>query len=371
MAKTITETKKFILNFFEGSKINEKNDILTISDVPADFEAFVGKKAPYRLVFNFEKHNKTDNSELITKGSYFLSTIRDFMLDKGQTNLLKLDISKEVDVNDHIKFGNCELISIKKTKAYRFLPKFTFLSSFQYLNEKKQFMKSILVKDRKVLDLDLGKLTEGKKTDIGEVEVDEDYNVAMIKIANIVREETKDIKKYLRKKLKKELERIKDYYSDQIQEKDEEIEGCKNKIKLLGSKLKHTYYERDADILKMKIREYEERLEKLKKYGYSKRLRVEQSFHIADETNKHALLIDNHLMNVSIISYPYDIFTLVCQKNSVKKSVQVNYDLLFEKFDVLACESCNKAVKKIDLCKKDHLVCKKCLKKCSCCKKKS
>lgn len=370
--KDIIETKKFILDFFEGSNIHERNDVLTINDVPSDFEDFVGKKGPYKLVFNFEKHNKVANSELITKGSYFLSSIRDYLLDKGQTSLLKLDIpSKKLDINDYVKFGNCKLIDVKKTKGYGFLPKFTFLSSCQYLNEKKQIIKSIFVKDGKVIDLNLEKLKEGQKTDIGDVDVSGDYDIAMIKFVNIIKEETKEVKVSLRRKLRNELERIEDYYSSQIKEKDEEIERCKEKIKSFTSKLRHTFYDRDADILKMNIREYKERLEKLKKRSYASRLKAEEKFHIADETNKHALLIDNHLMNTSIIYYPIDVFTLVCKRNGVKRSVQLNYDSLFETFDSLACESCKKSVGKIDLCKKNHLVCRKCLKKCSCCRKKS
>jgi len=369
--KNITETKKFILDFFEDSKVHERNDTLTIGDVPADFEEFIGKKAPYKLVFDFEKHNKIDNSELITKGSYFLSSIRDYMLDKGQTSLLKLNIpSKKLDIRDHVKLGNCKLIDVKKNKEYRFLPRFTFLSSCQYLNDKKQFMKSILVKDGKILDINLGKLKEGRKADIREVDISEEYNIARIRLANTIKEETKEIKVSLRKKLRKELERIKDYYSNQIKEKDEEIERCKEKIKSFESKLRHTFYERDADILRMNIREYKERLEKLKKHGYVKRLKTEEKFHINDETDKHTLLIDNHLMNVSIIYYPLDVFTLVCQRNGVKRPIQLTYDLLSEKFDPLTCESCKNSVKKIDLCKKNHLVCKNCLKKCSCCRKR-
>ena len=370
--KEITEIKKFILDFFEGSKIQEQKGVLIIKNAKHDFEEFVGKKAPYRLVFDFEKHNKVENSELITQGSYFLSAIRDYMFDKGQTSLLKLSFPpKKLEIEEHVRLGDYELVSVKKDNKYRLFQRFTFLSSCQYLNEKKQFMKDILVKDGKILELDLGKLTVGRKADIGDVNVNHEYDLAVIRLANIIREETKEIKSSLRKKLRKELERVKAYYSDQIKEKDEEIERCQEKIKSLGSKLRHTFYERDADILKMNIRESKERLEKLKKQGYLKRLKIEEEFHVTDETNKHALLIDNHLMNLSIIYYPLEVLTLTLQGKGVKKSVQMTYDPLFDKFDPLACESCKRPVRKIVFCKKEHLVCRKCSKKCSCCKKRS
>jgi len=185
--KTLTETKKFILDFFETAKITERNEVMTIKDVPKDFETFVGKKAPYRLVFDFEKHNKIDNSELITKGSYFLSAIKDYMLNKGQTSILKWNLTKEVDITEHLKLGNCEITNIKKSKTYNFLPKFTFLSSFQYLNEKKQSMKSLFIKEGKILDITPKKLKDGIKSDIGSVDVSAEYDVAMIKLANVSR----------------------------------------------------------------------------------------------------------------------------------------------------------------------------------------
>ena len=150
------------------------------------------------------------------------------------------------------------------------------------------------------------------------------------------REEIFDgIKEVLIEKLGNELARLKAYYHHQIKEKDEEIERCQDKIKALGSQLRHTFYERDADILKMKIKEYRERLEKLKKQDYAERLKKEEKFHITDETEKHALSVENQLMNLCVIYYPSYVFSVLLNDKKKNKTIMVHYDSLLKRFDRL------------------------------------
>ena len=281
------EIKEFILEFLKSSSITDKNNLLIIENVPVDFENFIGKKAPYILTFDFDTHNKTKDSELIVKGSYFLSSIRDYLRDKAQTSLIKLNL--EVDKNQFK-----EKFEIKQEK-YSYLTEFTFLSVCQYLNEKKQFTNKFLVKDKEFLDYDLSKFKteQGKKEEIPQISIEEQYKLAQKKINEFIKKETKPIKDNLKEKLEKELTRIKDHYYKQIKEKDEEVERCEDKIKLLQSQLKHTFYERDQRILQMKIRESKQRLEELKQRTYKERLKAEEVFHINDETDKHALAISN------------------------------------------------------------------------------
>ena len=49
----------------------------------------------------------------------------------------------------------------------------------------------------------------------------------------------------LKEKLDNGLCRVKDHYHKQIKEKDDEVETCENKIKLLEIKVSHTFYDRD------------------------------------------------------------------------------------------------------------------------------
>jgi hypothetical protein len=318
--ETKNNSKEFILEFFKRSKIKDEKGILTISEVPKDFEDFIGKKSPYKLVFDIDLHNKVQDSELIMQGSYFLLAIRDYLSCKGQTSLLKI----KPDMSHLKKLKNCEI----KHSHFEFLSEFCFLSVYQYLNEKKQSMNKILIKGKKVLDLDLGKLKieNGSNEEIPEIDLNEAYQTAKTRLASYVIKEIRPIKSVLRKKLDKDLDRIKDHYFKQIKEKDEEVERCMEKIKLLKSKLKHTYYDRDISILKRLIRESGERLENLKKKSYKARLNAEEKFHTTDEIEKHVLSVKNSLINVTLFYYP--VYTLL--SSSKGKTSSIIYDPIIE-----------------------------------------
>src|SRR3989338_8954006 len=112
----------FSLEFFKSLNcsvsVKDLNRIV-VNKVPYDFETFVGKKTPYSLVFDTETHAQVENSELMTKGSYFLKAMRDYMQDKAQTTLLKLNIEVEEptkEIKKDLKFGNCKPSDIVKKK---------------------------------------------------------------------------------------------------------------------------------------------------------------------------------------------------------------------------------------------------------------
>jgi len=299
-------SKNFILEFFKNCKIKDEKEVLTVSEVPKDFEEFIGKKSPYILVFDFNLHAKIKDSELVTQGSYFLLAIKDYLRNKGQTSLLKLDIKPDLsEISKNPKLKHCKILEIKP-EGYNFLSEFSFLSIYQYLNEKKQFMNKILIRDKEILDLDLNKfkIQTGNKDEISEINLSGDYQIAKKRLNLRINKEIKTIKLHLNAKLDKELQRIKDHYFKQIKEKDEEVERCIEKIKLLKSKLKHTFYDRDISILNRLIRESSERLENLKKKSYKERLHAEEIFHINDEVEKHVLSIKNILINLALYYYP-------------------------------------------------------------------
>jgi hypothetical protein len=338
MKKEITtpkeyDPKEFILEFFKDSKILDKHGALTISEVPKSFEEFIGKKAPYRLVFDIKLHNRIKNSELIMQGSYFLLGIRDYLLDKGQTSLLKLNVQPNLaSLNKHLPKGS-KILEIKPDK-FQFISEFYFSTVYQYLNEQKQSIGRILVKDNKILDLDLSefKSRAGIKEEIPApaIGLEEDYASAKRHLDEKIKKEIKTIKPALKEKLEKELRRIKEHYLKQIKEKDEEVEACERKISMLQSKLRHTYYDRDMAILERQIRESKERLEGLKKKGYKERLKKEELFHINDEVEKHALSIKANLINATLIYYPGCLISM----SSKGKARTMSYDPVFDKLAV-------------------------------------
>ncbi len=249
--KDNTSIKNFLLEFFKESNIEEKEGVITVENVSSSFESFVGKKAPYKFVFDVNLHNKVNNSELIMQGSYFLLAIRDYLSDKAQTTLLKINIKKDIDeIKKNSLFKKFNIIELNE-KERGYIYRFSFLSNYEYLNNKKQSINTLLIKDRKVFDLDLSsiKANDDHEKNIQTPDLEEQYNFAREQLDEKISQETKTIKELLREKLKKSLFRIKDHYHKQIDEKDEELESCANKIKMLQAKLRHTTYDRDINIL--------------------------------------------------------------------------------------------------------------------------
>ena len=369
----VISNKKLILEFFKDYKPRGKNNILIIPKAPEEFEEIFGKKAPYKLVFSLNQHNITKGSDLIAKGSYFLSSIKEYMDNKGQTSLIKLNIKIPSTIINKIPLGNCSISKSQKKTDYDSLPEFTFFSEIHALNEKKQLLKKYLIKEGELLDLDLSnfKFLKANSKEIQGLDIQEQYDFARNNFKEHIENEVKPIKIKLKEKLRIGLDRINDYYKSQINEKDEEIETCKKRIKTMESELKHTFYDRDADTLKRNIKEAKVRCEMLKKQGYKARLEEEEKFHVTDEINKHTLIIKNKLVNATIFYYPKIIFSLTL--NNKPKTIEIAYNSLFNEFDFnsLVCESCKKNnIKEINLCKEGkHLVCKSCLKKCKSCKK--
>lgn len=320
--------KEFILEFFRDSNILDKNGVLTISEVPKSFEDFIGKKAPYKLVFDIKIHSRTRDSELIMQGSYFLLSIRDYLIDKGQTSLQKINIQPDpASINKNLP-RDSKIIEIKED-GLDFISEFYFLSVYQYLNEKKQSINRLLIKDKSILDLNIDKFKSrtGNREEIPSIDLNASYKLAIANLESDVEKEIRPIKLLLKEKLERELKRVKEHYVKQIKEKDEEVETCERKIKLLQSKLRHTYYQRDIDILEMQIRESKERLEKLKKKGYRERLKKEEIFHVDDEVEKHVLSIKNNLINATVFYYP--IYKILISSNGKNRSVK--YDPILEK----------------------------------------
>jgi len=369
------DMREFVLEFFKflKCKVIEKENYLKINNAPKDFEDFLGKEAPYILVFNQEQLKELGDAELITKGSYFLASIRDYLDDKGQTTVLSLMIpivNPNKEIKKEINFNNCKLIDVGKKEGKKYLTKFTFFSSCQYLNEKKQFVSPFYISNNKVLDLDLEKYNfqEGDKNDLEVKNLHDSYNVAKEELNNVIKKEIKDTKLLLKEKLDNELNRLNKHFNQQINEKDEELDKYQEKVTIFKGQLENAYYDKDIKALKNKIKKYEDYVERLKKEGYKERLKVEKSFHIQDEIDKYSLKIDNNLINLSIVHYPAFIFTISLKKGDLKKEIKISYDSLLKKLDLPICDSCKNPTKDINLCTNGHIVCNNCIKKCPDCK---
>ena len=228
--------KKLILEFFKDYGPYEKNSIIIIPKAAKEFEEIFGKKAPYKLVFSLNKYNMTHDSELITKGSYFLSSMKESMKNKGQTSLIKLNVKIPINIVNKIPLGNCSIKKSNEKKDINYLNEFTFFSDYTALNENKQFFKKYLMKDSIILKIDSSKFKflKSNSKDIPLIDILKPYKIAKNNFKKFVYEDTKDKRIELKEKLKTEIERINEYYLNQIKEKDDEIETCKKKINNLN-----------------------------------------------------------------------------------------------------------------------------------------
>ena len=365
----VENIKKFIVEFFKnlGSEITWKEKILKIDKIPENFQKFYGKKSPYYFVFEGDKIE--EHCEKIAKGSFLLKAMSNFLEDRGQTSVLKLNIEfypPEI-LRKKFRLGNCTLEEIGKKQMYNLFFRFTFITTLQYLNEKEQITSHVYIKEGKDFPLDLTKfnIIDGKKNEITIPDIREDYEIAK----NILKEKLKIkigfVGYELKKKLENELKRIENHYSNHLKEINDEIMKNQKQIEELKAKIQKGL---NIEENEKKIIRLNSILDKIKNDDKKEKLEKEMDFFILDEKNKHSLNINNKLLNTSIIYYPVFIYTLHLRNNKKKsKFVNVVIDPLTDNIQDLHCESSGKAINDIYLCVCGHLCDKTVLRKCSTC----
>ena len=237
------EIKKFAIDFFNrlGCRTKIENESLVVEGVPSDFEVFYGKKSPYKIIFDKESEN--ENSELAVKGSFLIKSMANYLENRGQTTLLKIDF--KIDPNEiirkNINLGDSILSSINKKIRYSVVVRFSFLSVFQYLNEKKQILNSICVDEKGKIDFNPEdfKMIEGSSSEFNISDINLYYLNSKKELKNITDKKTNEIKNYLGDKIKKEVERIENHYKNQKEELNKSADRLKSQIKEIEEKSKN------------------------------------------------------------------------------------------------------------------------------------
>src|SRR3989339_20594 len=310
--------KQFIIKFFENLQSTK-------------IEKFYGKKSPY--IFVFKSEDKNSQSEFIEKGNYLLKTISNFLEEQGSTTLLKINF--DIDFEKEIE----KLIPKKKNN---FFFRFTFNTSFQYLNEKEKMTNDIYLYENKIIDGDLASyiITEGNKRDVIMPDIKEPYNIAKEKVKELIQPKITLLAKNLSEKLSKEIERINRHFIQEIQE-------LKNNLKKSAKKTEKEINEE----LEKKINEFEKDKERA----------------INIEKQKHSLNLNTKLFNTTLIYYPvlnYDCYLI---NEHGKRIIEVSFDPLTKELKQIFCESCEDKIETINLCSSGHIICNKCLIKCNSC----
>ncbi|MEK6825466.1 MAG: hypothetical protein AABY00_01635 [Nanoarchaeota archaeon] len=365
--KELAELKEFTASFFKnlGAITIWNQETLIVKGVPKDFEEFFGKKSPYKLVFN--RSEEAQDTELIAKGSFLLKAIALYLEKKGQTTLLKVRALDPKELLRHkIVFNNCEIFSFEKKEKYKLITRFTFLTTFQYLNEKEQKMIPIYLSEGKTIEFDDRRFQfdEGKKEDIEVSGIKEQYVAARERLKELIKPQINEISKILKTKLSKEIERITSHYQRQENEIDKQIQsltGQRSELEKPESKI-------DSQIASIRLKRIGEQLQKIAEENLKAKLQKEKEFLFRDEIQKHGLNIDTRLLNTTIIYYPiYQCTMLLKNSEVIGRPLEFFHNAKENTLTPLLCESCNVSLSSLTLCSSGHVVCKGCSLPCKSC----
>lgn len=342
----------FTQGFFKslGCKVIENGGVLSVSEVPKKFEAFVGKKGPYKFVFSSEDSGK---GELLTKGSFFVNAMANYVKTKRKTSLIKLDF--DMNLNDEIDsrftFLNCRLKDVGIRERFEYLVRFTFSTTFQYLNEKKNETIPIFIRAGEPIEFKIEnyKQLDGKKEEVSFDNLNMEYDVAKIAVKDIITEKTKKVGEMLSKKLEKEIQRVEKHFEQQLKEIDKEKENLEKQIEKLRERLEKVGDEERAEINK-KILKINGQISELERSDKKEKVEKEKKFFIEDEKHKHSLNISNDLINTTIIYYPIYYLSMKLEKEGVSGQAEVEFDPMQKYISPVKSKGSGEGIYKIHLC---------------------
>ncbi len=370
------QIRKFSEEFFKNLKCQtrwENNDegkisILVVENAPKSFEDLFGKPSPYRISFDAE----VEGCEFIGRGSALLTTMTKFLDGAGKTTLLKIDFDVDIEkeISKSVSFKNCEINNLVKKHKNNFFSRFTFMTTFNYMNEAEQVVNEIYVHDGKIVSGNLAgyRILEGRREDAMSSHIEKDYKIAKEKLKGLLDEKTQEIGNSLGEKAEKEVARVRGHYENLLKELGGELSETIKKIDETEIALQSAE-EKDVENLKARVGRLRKELVKIGKDDSRDKILREQKFTINDVMQKHSLNIDNKLANTTVIYYPIFNFDLFLKKGSSMKLVKMTYDPLTKKISDLKCESCGKKITQLNLCSSGHISCDDCLEKCGECGK--
>jgi hypothetical protein len=350
--------EKFFTNL--GANIVFQNDILTISNVPAEFQKYYGKSEPYN--FTLDKDRVADDVEILEKGSYTMKALNSYLENSGQTTLLKIDfdIDPVIEIKKRLKLSNARLMKLVPKKRHSIFFRFTFHTSFQYLNERDKIINEIYIHDGKVVNgnLDTYPVIEGQKSDIRIPDMKEPYFVAKEELKDKLKWKTAQVAEDLNIRLKKEIQRIEDHFKT---EGDELMDNIKKAVEKLN--------ELAIEGEEIKIQRQKKALHNLKERLDPKEREKDKERSIMIEKNKHGLNVNTKLFNTTLIYHPLFTYNAHLNTGTTEKAVEIVFDPLLENLKEIECSSCKEVLNEINLCEAGHVSCKSCFTRCESCGK--
>ncbi len=383
--------ENLVVEFFKSLRcdISFNGGIYHIENVPKNFEDFCGKKSPYRICFSA----KVSDAELVSESSSLVSAISRYLENSGKVSLLKIDFddssggvsgiqeySREEgsleridplkEIEKVISFKNCEVSNVVKKHQNSYFSRFSFMTTFHYMNEQEKIINEIYVHNGEVVEGDLigYSIVEGNIEEASTSHLEGDYPVAKEQVKRLLKEKTGEIGKIIEEKLEKEIERIKAHYKNILGELGGNLNGQLKKIQEVELALRVAERE-ESEVLRNKLNRLKASLVKIGKDDARERVLKEQEFTIKDAMNKHSLNVDNKLINTTVIYYPVFSFDLFLKNDSLDRVVKMNYDPMLKKLESLICDSCGGKISRLNLCSSGHIVCDGCFGKCGECGK--
>lgn len=358
--------QNFIVRFFENLRAELVWDgrILIVKNVPESFEEAYGKKAPYCFVF--EKQDQNSINELVESGCKILEVIKRSLENLGNTTLLKLDFDLDPTeiIRKRLQLKSYNVSDLKMSSKNKFFYRFTFQTSFHYLNKKEQILNEVYVHDGEIVKGDLSgyPVSEGKKEEISVEDIEKNYEIAKLTIKSLTNNKTHEISKYLTQEIESEIAGVKEHFSHQAKEIEEQIKKERRRVITLGDELMAF----NSEDLKERLERARKNLERLEGSDEFKRINKEEILTIENIQHKYSLNIENKLINTTVIYYPEFIFSIFFD-NNLKKQIKISYNPLTDKIGKPLCTLCTKEITKINICSEGHIACSNCLDICKGC----
>lgn len=337
--------KSFSLQFFKelGANVLESGDFIEVTSVPVKFQKFYGKNEPYKIVF--DKSLSVLGTELVTAESYLLKMMKAYLDNSGDAVLVNLNYRLNVDslIKDNLELKNCFLVKASSNLTNNSLFKFTFQTTYKYLNEEEKIINDVYVDNGQVKTPDLSKFTinDLNKKNIDMSQLRDYYSIAKDNVKFLINKKTSFIANKLDSSLSKEVERIKTYNQQQIKEIDLQIakSGVGSKSRLDSTELE-----------KQKVQNARE-----------------MELFIQNEEKKHALKLNTKLITTAIMTYPvYSVESFFKAENVTRLAI-IKFDPLNNKLDLPICDLCHKNLNEVIICNGSHLVCRDCGVRCGDC----
>lgn len=344
------QNKGLVIDFFKSFKcdVNEKNDLIFISKIPERLQKTLGVSEKIEL-------NKNNLSpDLIRK-------IKECLKNNPSRTLLRIDFEFPSNINEKIKLKNCVMSKIEKRHENNYFSRFSFLTTFRFHNNVEQVLNEIFVHEEKIVSGDLTSynIQEGKIEDVSTEHLSKDYDVAKIKLKDLLNKKISLITNKLGEELSIETKRVEEHFGKILNEINANKDRFLERIK-----------EAEAQKDDSKVKRLKEEFEKNNFEREMEKINREIGSVISNEKNKYSLDIDNKLINTTIIYYPVFRITITLEESGFKKPLEIIYNPLTEQINNFVCDSCKTNLERINVCHGGHICCDSCLHLCSECGKR-